>query len=255
MTFTLTGFKTVRREGIIIQGVFNATVSPALEVGTLEETITVSGTPTVDVSNNTAQFVVDRDILDSIPTPVRNTPSRALLLPGTQVTPFVLGQFTMSVRGSASGDTVIAIDGMRVNNLCGSGQYSGFYMNDAAIEEVTYTTGAESAEMPNGGLRINSTPKDGGNTFSGTFFAYGAGGGIAGRQSHRCDEERAGGDSAAGHRLHLAGQSVLRRPDHERTSCGSTSRISTRISRTTSRARSSPTAAARSGSRRATTAP
>ena len=52
------------------------------------------GTPTVDVSNNTAQFVVDRDILDAIPTPIRNTPSRALLLPGTQVTPFVLGQYT-----------------------------------------------------------------------------------------------------------------------------------------------------------------
>ena len=30
VTFTLTGFKTVRREGIVIQGVFNATVSPEL---------------------------------------------------------------------------------------------------------------------------------------------------------------------------------------------------------------------------------
>src|SRR5687767_9976743 len=190
VTFTLTGFKTVRREGIIIQGVFNATVSPSLEVGTLEETITVSGTPTVDVSNNTAQFVVDRDILDAIPTPIRNTPSRALLLPGTSVTTFVLGQYTMSVRGSASSDTVIAVDGMRVNNLCGSGQYSGFYMNDAAIEEVTYTTGAESAEMPNGGLRINSTPKDGGNTFSGTFFAYGAGRGL--QADNRTDSMKSG---------------------------------------------------------------
>src|SRR5688500_16475601 len=191
VTFTLTGFKTVRREGILIQGVFNATVSPLLEVGALSETIVVTaGTPTVDVSNNTAQFVVDRDILDSIPTSARNTPSRALLLPGTQVVPFVLGQFTMSVRGSASADTVIAIDGMRVNNLCGSGQYSGFYMNDAAIEEVTYTTGAESAEMPNGGLRINSTPKDGGNTFSGTFFAYGAGSGL--QADNRSDAMKSG---------------------------------------------------------------
>ncbi len=190
VTFTLTGFKTIRQEGVIIQGTFNANVSPVLAVGALEETITVSGTPTVDVSNNTAQFVVDRDILDAIPTPARNTPARALLLPGTAVTPFVLGQFTMSVRGSASSDTVIAIDGLRVNNLCGSGQYSGFYMNDAAIEEVTYTTGAESAEMQNGGLRINSTPKDGGNTFSGTFFAYGAGGGL--QADNRTDAMKSG---------------------------------------------------------------
>jgi hypothetical protein len=176
VVFSLAGFRTVRREGIVIQGAFAAQVNGELQVGALEETITVTGeSPTVDVVNNRSQFVANRDILDAIPTPVRNTPLRALLLPGTAVTPFVLGQYTMSVHGSNSSDTVIAIDGMRVNNLCGSGQYSGFYMNDAAIEEITFTTGAESAEMQSGGLRINSTPKDGGNTFSGTFFAYGAG--------------------------------------------------------------------------------
>jgi len=138
------------------------------------------------VINNTSQFVADREVLDTIPTAIRNTPLRALLLPGTQVTPFVLGQYTMSVHGSASSDTVIAVDGLRVNNLCGSGQYSGFYMNDAAIQEITFTTGAESAEMQNGGLRINSTPKDGGNVFSGSFFAYGAGSGLQG--DNRSDE-------------------------------------------------------------------
>ncbi len=187
VVFTLSGFKTVRREGIVIQGTFAAQVNGDLQVGALEETITVTGaSPTVDVINNTSQFVADREVLDAIPTAIRNTPSRALLLPGTQVTPFVLGQYTMSVRGSSSADTVIAIDGLRVNNLCGSGQYSGFYMNDAAIQEVTFTTGAESAEMQNGGLRINSTPKDGGNTFSGTFFAYGAGSNL--QWDNRSDE-------------------------------------------------------------------
>ena len=35
------------------------------------------GNADVDVSNNTAQFVVDREILDQIPTPIRNTPARA----------------------------------------------------------------------------------------------------------------------------------------------------------------------------------
>ena len=41
--------------------------------------------------------------------------------------------------------SILAIDGLRVNNLCGSGQFSGFYMYDASVQEVTYTTGAESA--------------------------------------------------------------------------------------------------------------
>lgn len=190
VSFSLTGFKTVRREGIIIQGRFAAPVSVEMQVGALEETITVSGTPTVDVTNTTGQFVVDRNILDAIPTANRNTPSRALLLPGTTVTYNTLGQYNMTVHGSNASDMTIAIDGMRVNNLCGSGQFSGFYMNDAAIEEVTFTTGAESAEMQSGGLRINSTPKDGGNKFSGTFFAYGAGSGL--QADNRTDAMKSG---------------------------------------------------------------
>jgi len=192
VAFTLTGFKTIRRENIDLAGTFAAQVNAAMEVGAIEEMVMVTTqTPTVDVINNTTEFVANREILDAIPTPIRNTPARALLLPGTAVTPFVLGQYNMSVHGSNTADTVISIDGLRVNNLCGSGQFSGFYMNDASIQEVTFTTGAESAEMQNGGLRINSTPKDGGNTFSGTFFAYGAGSQL--QADNRSDEVIAAG--------------------------------------------------------------
>lgn len=192
VVFTLAGFKTVRREDVVLEGTFSAQINVGLEVGALEESVTVTGvTPTVDVTNNRTQFVANRDILDSIPTPIRNTPARALLLPGTVVTPNVLGQYNMSVHGSNNSDMVIAIDGLRVNNLCGSGQFSGFYMNDASVQEVTFTTGAESAEMQNGGLRINSIPKDGGNQFSGTLFAYGMNGGL--QADNRSDEVKAAG--------------------------------------------------------------
>src|SRR5690348_16399029 len=48
VTFTLPGFSTVKREGIELTGTFVATVKADLRVGTLEETITVTGeTPTV----------------------------------------------------------------------------------------------------------------------------------------------------------------------------------------------------------------
>src|ERR1700682_534746 len=49
VTFTLTGFSTVRREGIELTSGFTAPVSAELRVGSLEETITVSGaSPGVD---------------------------------------------------------------------------------------------------------------------------------------------------------------------------------------------------------------
>ncbi|MGH9204347.1 MAG: carboxypeptidase-like regulatory domain-containing protein, partial [Vicinamibacterales bacterium] len=41
VTFTLTGFRTVRREGIILTAAFTATVNTELQVGQLEESITV----------------------------------------------------------------------------------------------------------------------------------------------------------------------------------------------------------------------
>ena len=48
VTFTLTGFSTVKREDIELTGAFTATVNADLKVGTVAETITVSGeTPIV----------------------------------------------------------------------------------------------------------------------------------------------------------------------------------------------------------------
>jgi hypothetical protein len=174
VSFTLAGFKVVKRGNIILEGGFTPTINAELQVGSLEETLTVTAeSPIVDVVNTQSTFVANRDVLDAIPTTRRDTTARALLIPGTTVTPFVLGQYNLTSHGSATSDFTMAIDGLRVNNLCGSGQYSGFYMNDAAVQELTYSTGSESAEIQSSGTRVNQVPKDGGNKFSGSFLLYG----------------------------------------------------------------------------------
>src|SRR3954469_20660147 len=49
VTFTLAGFNTYKREGISLPGGFTATVNAEMQVGALEETITVTGAaPLVD---------------------------------------------------------------------------------------------------------------------------------------------------------------------------------------------------------------
>jgi hypothetical protein len=190
VSFTLPGFKTVRRAGIILEGTFTAQVNGDLQVGAVEETVTVTAaSPAVDVISNQASFVANRDVLDAIPTSRRDTTARALLIPGTTVTPFVLGQYNLTSHGSNTSDFTMAIDGLRVNNLCGSGQYSGFYMNDAAVQELTYSTGSESAEIQSSGIRVNSVPKDGGNRFSGSMFVYGNGSGL--QSDNRSDAMKA----------------------------------------------------------------
>src|SRR5262249_3912550 len=43
LMFTLSGFQTVRREGIELTGTFTATINADLKVGAIAETITVTG--------------------------------------------------------------------------------------------------------------------------------------------------------------------------------------------------------------------
>ena len=58
VSFRLQGFSTIRREGITLSSGFTATINADLQVGALEETITVSGaSPIVDTSNARRQTV------------------------------------------------------------------------------------------------------------------------------------------------------------------------------------------------------
>src|SRR5881227_3488648 len=68
VTFTLTGFGTVRREGIELTGSFTATVNADLKVGAVQESVTVTGeTPIVDVQSAQRQVTVSGDVIASIP--------------------------------------------------------------------------------------------------------------------------------------------------------------------------------------------
>lgn len=190
VTFTLTGFKTVRREGVVLQGSFTAPVSADLEVGALAETVVVTGSsPVVDVSGNRLAVVVNRDMLDAIPTSTRSLQARANLIPGTTVTAVGSGQTSMTIYGSQAADQVVMVDGMRLNLLEGSGQFSGIYLNDGMAQEISYETGAQSAEIAQSGLRVNMIPRDGGNKFSGIVFLQGANGPLA--SDNRSDEVKA----------------------------------------------------------------
>ena len=56
MTFSLTGFSVIKREGVELAGWGTVTDQRELKVGALAETITVTGeTPVVDVQNAARQ--------------------------------------------------------------------------------------------------------------------------------------------------------------------------------------------------------
>ena len=68
VTFTLAGFNTSKREDVILSGSAGSVVDGELRVGSLEETITVTGeTPTVDVSTTSRSAVLTADTVDALP--------------------------------------------------------------------------------------------------------------------------------------------------------------------------------------------
>src|SRR5258705_7700994 len=82
VTFSLQGFKTVRREGIELTTGFVATVNADLGVGAIAETITVTGeAPVVDVQGMAQQQVFSRDTVKALPIG-KNAGIYAALIPG-----------------------------------------------------------------------------------------------------------------------------------------------------------------------------
>ena len=179
VTFTLPGFSSVLREGIELQGSFAATVDAELSVGSVEETVTVTGeTPIVDLQQVRQQEVFDSDVLDAIPTG-RTVQNVAVLVPavvsnepsgvgGTDL----LNLAQLSVHGGERDDFRIQSDGFILGNAYQS--YNGFVPNLGATAETTVNTAGAGSDWWGSGVVLNVIPKDGGNDYSGEIFVTGA---------------------------------------------------------------------------------
>jgi hypothetical protein len=173
VTFTLPGFRTFRREGIELTAGFNATVNADMQVGTVEETVTVTGeAPLVDVQNVTQQTTITREALDSLPTS-RRVAQLITLIPAANAG----GTNFHDVGGVGSDRGFFGVHGQRPDDMTynfggmDSRVFSGggFQYNAHTFEEVIVQTAAGSAEATTGGVQINIIPRDGGNIFSGTM--------------------------------------------------------------------------------------
>lgn len=180
VTFTLPGFRAVKRDGLRLSASFTATVNAEMAVSQLEESITVSGAaPLVDVRNSVSQSVMSREVLDTIPTGKDPFAVGQLIAGVTTSTPDVGGtqimqQPTLQVHGSSNNDNVFMVDNVQIQHIGFGGNQTGFYFNDGLMDEISYQTSTLPAEAPVGGVQINMIPRDGGNQFHGGIFATAA---------------------------------------------------------------------------------
>ncbi len=184
VTYSLAGFSTVKRDALQLSGSAVATVDIEMRLGSLEETITVSGeSPVVDVQTVKQQRVVDQETINSIPGS-RMYHNLVALVPGVQAGGQNVGGINgpapllIAANGGNAAEGRINVDGLGVNGSSGGGS---LYVTDTAnVSEVTIDITGGLGEAEVGGPVINVIPRTGGNVFSGNFFFAGANGSMQG---------------------------------------------------------------------------
>jgi hypothetical protein len=186
VTFSLSGFGTVRREGIELTGNRTATVDADLKVGGVAEAITITGdAPLVDVHSTVRQDVLSGELIAQLPT-ARNVQNVTILIPGMSVggTLDVGGLkagaevVNFSAHGGRPDDGRLQLDGVTVGGPtggagvnAGGGGTSYFQPDVANSAELVVTTSGALGEAESGGPVINVIPRSGGNRNQGSFYA------------------------------------------------------------------------------------
>ncbi|HET9361764.1 MAG TPA: carboxypeptidase regulatory-like domain-containing protein [Vicinamibacterales bacterium] len=200
VTFTLPGFKTVVREGVELVGSTVVTVNADMAVGTLEETVTVTGeTPTVDLQSTTRQVSITQEIVSAIPSS-RNPFSLGVLIAGVRqdfggrdVGGAVVAEVASLVaNGGRTNDQRMMVNGVALSSGIAGGWGGGAVPNATGTAEFAIDVSGVDAQAATGGVRVNFIPRDGGNRFAGTVFGSYSRGNFAGDNYTDSDVEDRG---------------------------------------------------------------
>jgi hypothetical protein len=179
VTFSLAGFSTVKRDGVVLTGSFTATIDSELKVGSLQETIVVTGeSPIVDVQSSKREMTIDNDVIRAIPSQ-RNYGSMVMMVPGvvTNVNDPAAGTVTTQfpVHGGRANESRMLVDGLNVGNPPGGNQPPTYVADIGNAQEIAFTTSGGLGEAETAGLVMNVVPKTGGNEVHGAAYYSGTG--------------------------------------------------------------------------------
>jgi len=168
ITFNLQGFKPLIREGIVITIDQTVKLDVTLQLGTLEEEITVVGeSPLIDVKSTTKGMTLTKDMFTLLPRG-RNFDSLVTAVPGVNSEPWVGG---LSVDGATVSENVYLIDGSNVMRVdTGEPQQSAVF---EFVDEVKIMASGYGAEHGGalGGV-VSVITRQGGNEYHGEIIGY-----------------------------------------------------------------------------------
>jgi hypothetical protein len=171
--YTLSGFQTMRQEGIRLTAGFTAKLDVVMKVGGVAESITVSGaSPIVDAAATSITTHVTKEVLEIIPTGRNGYTALLELAPGARGAIDVGGSTNNSTPSFSNfgmrEESWQAVDGVstKTPNISDSGNFPDYN----TFEEVTISTMGHEASAPSRGVTINTVVKSGGNDFHGKLF-------------------------------------------------------------------------------------
>ena len=182
VSFTLQGFSTVKREAVQVAAGTTVTIDAELRVGTVEETITVTGeSPVVDLQSAAQTRTMTAQAFKELPSG-GSWIQMAALVPAVRAANVdvggVLGDQTgaeVSAHGSRNGDGVSLIDGLRIGNMYLSSNLTNMSLSPLLFDEVNVQLSGQVAETGTNGVIMNAIPRSGGNRFSASALANGSG--------------------------------------------------------------------------------
>jgi len=182
VTFSLTGFSNVRREGLEVSVAVTAQANADMKVGAVAETITVTGeTPIVDVQSAAQARSVTAQAFKELPSG-GSWIQMAALVPAVRASNVDVGGVQgdqvgaqVSAHGGLPGDGVSMIDGLRIGNMYISSNLTNMSLSPLLFDEVNVQLSGQSAETGTNGVIMNAIPRSGGNRFSGSLLANGSG--------------------------------------------------------------------------------
>ena len=169
----LTGFSTLIREGILLRASANFQVDDlTMKVGSLEESITVSGkSPMVEVTNPTTTMNIDAEFQEALPLTEGGFWTDFL-----QMTPGVLsrphndgsGRQNYYASGVEHREHVTQMDGFMAANYWDMNVNRTGLSGEAISDTNVKLAGVDAAAPMGYGLVINMISKSGGNSLSGS---------------------------------------------------------------------------------------
>ena len=187
ITAELTGFKKTSRTNVIVEIGSSSEINLALEVGTLDEQITVvAQTPVVDTKKTAVGQNIDKETMQSLPT-ARDPWVVLQLAPSIMIDRENIGgtesgqQSAFLSKGDTTGsrtsgndgaNNTFSVDGIDITDPAALGGSALYYDFDMFEELQIQTGGAADVTIQTGGVALNMVTRRGGNRMSlaGRFY-------------------------------------------------------------------------------------